>query len=231
MTLSDFIDPWDRSVHEVKVLLGIDVPGGVMPSGLAAVADVVNVPPRSESHFGLLREIGVEGAETGVLVGLDSASTDPAEVLSRDVAAMELLVRNAGSRLVQVKLCGELSRICEDRSVAAEACVDWMYAEAEGIYLVVPAGGLLHAVAEARGVPLRREILADRLYASEAKLAPGDAAGDVSAAAERIREWKATERLRLADGGEWLVEAELVSVSADSPACLDLARGLRTALG
>jgi lactam utilization protein B len=217
-------------VHEVKVLLGVDGPGGVVPTGLMSVADVVNVPPRGERHVGLLHEIGAEGAEVGVLVGLDSASIDPVEVLSRDVAAMVQAVRDAGSRLAQVKLCGALSRICEERSIAAEACVDWMYAEAEGIYLVVPAGGLLHAVAEARGVPLRREIVADRLYASEAKLASGDADEDVSATVGRIRDWKATERLRLAEGGEWLVEAELVSVSADGPGCLTLASEIRKVL-
>jgi len=53
----------------------------------------------------------------------------------------------------------------------------------------------------------------------------------VSAAVERIRDWKATERLRLAGGGEWLVEAELVSLSAETSQSLALARSLRDLLG
>jgi lactam utilization protein B len=218
-------------VHEVKALLGLDVPSGMIPVGLAACADVVSFPSAG-NHLGeLLRTVAAEGAEIGVLVGRETTSKVPVEVLSREVGAMASALREVGSRLAQVKLGGKLHRICEESSAAAEDCVDWMYAEAEGVYLVVPAGGLLHAVAEARGVPLRREIVADRLYVAEAKLAPGDADGDVSAAVERIRDWKATERLRLAGGGEWLVEAELVSLSAETSQSLALARSLRDLLG
>lgn len=230
-TLSGFIDRKERAVHEIKVLLGIDVSGGEMPSGFASVADVVSVPPRGAGIEDVLCEVVAEGAEIGVLVGLDNAETDPVEVLPREVEEIRQKLAESGGRLVQVKLCGGLFRRCEESSASAEACVDWMYAEAEGVYLVVAAGGLLHAVAEARGVPLRREILADQLYEGEAKLAPGDADGDVAAAVGRIRDWKETELMRLAGGGEWLVEAELVSVSARGPEGVALARGIREVLG
>lgn len=218
-------------MHEVKILLGIDVPSGVMPSGLASVADVVSVPPRVARVGDCLDTVEAEGAEIGVLVGLGDAGPAPVDVLQREVGAIRERLSLRGGRLAQVKLCGELFHWCEESTAAAEACVDWMYAEAEGIYLVVAAGGLLHAVAEARGVPLRREILADRLYEGEAKLAPQEAVGEVSAAVERVRDWKATELLRLAGGGAWLVEAELVSLSAETSQSLALARSLRNVLG
>lgn len=231
MILSGFIERRERAVHEIKVLLGIDVPEGVMPSGLASVADVVSVRPSGKGVDEVLCEVAAEGAEIGVLVGLESAGTDLMDVLPCEVGEIRQKLAEVGGRLAQVKLCGELFRRCEENSVAAEACVDWMYAEAEGVYLVVAAGGLLHAVAEARGVPLRREILADRLYEGEAKLAPQDVPADVAAAVERIRDWKVSELLRLAGGGEWMVEAELVSISAGEPECGALARGIREVLG
>lgn len=221
-------------MHEVKVLLGVDAPAGVLPREMMVLADVVNLPPVGKSAD-LCRALAEEGVETGVLVGLTDESGDPAGTLQREVGAMQGLLVGSGGRLAQVKLCGRLCRSCEEDSAAAEACVDWMYAGAPGVYLVVGAGGLLHAVAEARGVPLRREIVADRLYQSEARLAPTDGSGwesaEVESAVERIRAWKQTELLKLAGGGDWLVEAELVSVSADRPGSADLARGIRGVLG
>jgi lactam utilization protein B len=221
------------AVHEVKVLLGIDAPAGVVPREMLAWADTVNLPPVGESAE-VARLLAQEGLETGVLVGLADGSGDPAGILQREVGAMRVVLGGCGGRLAQVKLCGHLERSCEEDSAAAEACVDWMYAEAAGVYLVVGAGGLLHAVAEARGVPLRREIVADRVYQSEAQLAPlhgGEVTSvEVEDAVQRIRSWKQTEVLRLAGGGDWLVEAELVSLSADRPGSADLARGLRGVL-
>lgn len=202
-----------------------------MPSGMVPVADVVNVPSCGEGVGELLREVAAEGVEIGVLVGLENADTELMDALPREVGEIRQMLAGVGGRLAQVKLCGGLFRRCEESSAAAEACVDWMYAEAEGVYLVVASGGLLHAVAEARGVPLRREILADRLYEKEAKLAPRAASGDLSSAVERIRDWRATGLLRLANGGDWLVEAELVSLSASEPECSAMARGIRLALG
>jgi UPF0271 protein len=92
----------------------------------------------------------------------------------------------------------------------------------------------LHAVAEARGVPLRREIFAERGYADEARLLPRGVAGavidDPLHAARRIREWKTTGYLEVGDGKMWLVEAETVCVHADSPRSVEIARAVRDVL-
>jgi UPF0271 protein len=98
--------------------------------------------------------------------------------------------------------------------------------------LIVGAGGLLHAVAEARGVPLLREIFAERGYADEARLLPRSEAGalidDPEKVAQRIREWHATGYLMVGSGKRWLVEAETVGLHADSPQCVPIACALRT---
>jgi UPF0271 protein len=130
-----------------------------------------------------------------------------------------------------VKLHGALYHLCDERTDLAEACVDWMEAELEGVPLIVGAGGLLHAVAEARGVPLLREIFAERGYADEARLVPrGEAGALIGEAAEvgrRMEEWRATGFLAMSDGKKWLVEAETVCVHADSPGSVEVARVLR----
>jgi lactam utilization protein B len=89
-------------------------------------------------------------------------------------------------------------------------------------------------VAEARGVPLLREILAGRVYADEARLVPlgrrGAAIEDPADAVRRIEDWRKTGYLALADGRRWLVEAETIGVSADLLQGLEIARAVRGAL-
>lgn len=140
----------------------------------------------------------------------------------------------AGGHIGHVKLHGALYHLCDERTDLAEACVDWMEAELEGVPLIVGAGGLLHAVAEARGVPLLREIFAERAYADEARLLargqPGSLIADPLEAAERIRAWKATGHLTVGSGKPWLVEAETVCVHGDSPGSVEVARAVRAAL-
>jgi UPF0271 protein len=96
---------------------------------------------------------------------------------------------------------------------------------------VVGAGGLLHAVAEARGVPLLREIFAERIYATEAKLAergtPGAVLESVAEVAERMTHWRQTGCLNLSDGRSWLVEAETICVHADTPGSPAIVRAVR----
>jgi UPF0271 protein len=93
---------------------------------------------------------------------------------------------------------------------------------------------LLHAVAEARGVPLMREIFAGRGYADEARFIPRGEAGalieDPGVAAQWISAWRATGYLPIGAGKKWLVEAEAICVPADSPESVELARRLREVL-
>jgi UPF0271 protein len=109
-----------------------------------------------------------------------------------------------------------------------------MESELEGVPLIVGAGGLLHAVAEARGVPLMREIFAARGYADEAHVCPrGDQGGridDPARVVERISSWKTSGYLPVGAGKKWLVEAETICVPADSPESVELARRLREVL-
>jgi UPF0271 protein len=152
-------------------------------------------------------------------------------LMSGQIADLQRVLGAAGAKLGHVKLHGALYHLCDERTDLAEACVDWMESELEGIPLIVGAGGLLHAVAEARGVPLLREIFAERGYAGEARLLPRGQAGalidDPEEAVRRMRHWQATGYLTAASGQQWLVEAETVCLHADSPHSVPMARALR----
>lgn len=185
-----------------------------------------------------LMQVGaLAGPADGVDAGSGTRKFGPREVVSFLEEAASSLQRAADGEaglVGHVKLRGVLREACDERTDLAEACVDWMEAELEGIPLIVGAGGLLHAVAEARGVPLLREICAGRGYADEARFIPRGEAGalieDPDEAAQRISAWRATGYLSAGGGKQWLVEAETVCVPADSPRSVEIARAVRGAL-
>ena len=229
-------------VREMQVLLNGDLHGDADASAvseLLAAVDLINVAGDETN----LRGVVAQGLDCGVTIGAlltigDTREVSPAGLtvlMSGQIAAVERALAESGARLGHVKLHGALRLLCDERSDLAEACVDWMELEREGIPLIVGAGGLLHAVAEARGVPLLREILAGRAYADEAHLVPhgqpGAVIDDPDDAARRIEDWRKSGYLALADGRRWLVEAETIGVSADSRQSAEIARAVRQVLG
>jgi len=184
------------------------------------------------------REALVRGRQTGALVGwvggVDVSARELTELMSEGIGHLRRLLKEAGGTVEHIKLHEALAYLCDQRTDLAEACVDWMESELEGVPLIVGAGGLLHAVAEARGVPLMREIFAGRGYADEANLLPrGEEDGridDPARVVERISAWKTSGYLPVGAGKKWLVEAEAICVPADSPESVELARRVREVL-
>lgn len=237
----------------MKILLNCDLGEGEPDGTTGALLDSVDLANIAcGGHAGdgetmrkVVRQALARGVETGAHPGLPdresfgrvAAEVSPAglvEMMAVQIRELRSAIRAEGGRLNHVKLHGALYHLCDQRNELAEACVDWMQEEMEGVALIVGAGGLLHAVAEARGVPLLREIFAERGYAGEARLVPRGQAGDViddpTAVAERIKVWCETGYLSLGNGGQWLVEAETVCVHSDSPGSVALARAVRDAL-
>ena len=225
----------------MQVLLNGDLCGDADASAaseLLATVDLINVAGDETNLRGVIAEALDRGVTIGALLTLrDTKEVSPAGLtglMSGQIAAVERALAESGVHLGHVKLHGALRLLCDERSDLAEACVDWMELEREGVPLIVGAGGLLHAVAEARGVPLLREILAGRVYADEARLVrlgqPGAVIEDPADAVRRIEDWRKTGYLTLADGRRWLVEAETIGVSADLLQGLEIARAVRGAL-
>lgn len=237
----------------MKILLNCDLGEGEPEATTGALLDCVDLANIAcGGHAGdggtmrsVVRQALARGVQTGAHPGLPdregfgrvAAEVSPAGLVGMmavQIGELRGAIRAEGGRLNHVKLHGALYHLCDQRDELAEACVDWMQAELEGVALIVGAGGLLHAVAEARGVPLLREIFAERGYAGEARVVPRGHAGDViddpSAVAQRIKFWRATGFLPLDNGSQWLVEAETVCVHSDSPGSVALARAVREAL-
>jgi UPF0271 protein len=238
----------------MKVLLNCDLgegEPGKITAELLALVDLANIACGGHAgDEGTMRRAVRAALEAGVQAGAHPGWPDrenfgrgAAEVsapaftrlLSDQIGTLEKVIKAEGGLLGHVKLHGALYHLCDERTDLAEACVDWMESELEGVPLIVGAGGLLHAVAEARGVPLLREIFAERGYADEARLVPrgeaGALIGDAAEVGRRIGVWRETGFLEVRGGKKWLVEAETVCVHADSPGSVEVARVVRGVLG
>ncbi len=237
----------------MKVLLNCDLGEGEAAettTALLALVDLANVAcgghaGDEETMRRVVREAVERGVQTGAHPGwvdrenfgraaVEVSAGELTRLLREQVRALQRVAAGEGGRVGHVKLHGVLYHLCDERTDLAEACVDWMESELEGVPLIVGAGGLLHAVGEARGVPLLREIFAERGYADEARLLPRGAAGalidDPLRVAGRIRDWQTSGYLEIGGGKKWLVEAETVGVHADSPGSVGMARAVREVL-
>ena len=238
----------------MKVLLNCDLGEGeaaATTTALLALVDLANVAcgghaGDEETMRRVVREAVGRGVQTGAHPGwvdrenfgraaVEVSAGELTRLLREQVRALQRVAAGEGGRVGHVKLHGVLYHLCDERTDLAEACVDWMESELEGVPLIVGAGGLLHAVGEARGLPLLREIFAERGYADEARLLPRGAAGalldDPLRVAGRIRDWQTSGYLEIGGGKKWLVEAETVGVHADSPGSVGMVRAVREALG
>lgn len=236
-----------------KVLLNCDLgegEAGATTAQLLELVDLANIACGGHAGDGETMRSAVRlalerGVRTGAHPGwpdrenfgraaVEVNARDMTRLLGEQVGALRRVAAAEGAVVGHVKLHGALYHLCEERGDLAEACVDWMESDLEGVPLVAAAGGLLHAVAEARGVPVLREIFAERGYADEARLLPrgeeGAVIGDPAVVARRISEWQATGRLEVGNGKKWLVEAETVCVHADSPASTEIARAVGAVL-
>jgi UPF0271 protein len=232
----------------MKVLLNCDFGLGETPEtatallGLVDLANLAYGDRNKQCDDALARlasEVLAQGRQTGALVGgggeAELSARELTERMAEGIGHLQLLLKEGGGTLGHVKMHEALACLCDQRTDLAEACVDWMESELEGVPLIVRAGGLLHAVAEARGVPLMREIFAARSYDDEANVLPcGNQAAridDPARVVERISDWKASGYLPVGAGKKWLVEAETVCVAADFPESVAVARGVREVLG
>ena len=238
----------------MKVLLNCDLGEGEPAETTAALLEVIDLANiacgghagDAESMQRVVRAARARGVQTGAHPGWpdrenfgratpEVGAGDLTVLLEGQVGDFRRAAAAEGAAVGHVKLHGALYHLCDERADLAEACVDWMESELEGVPLIVGAGGLLHAVAEARGVPLLREIFAERGYAGEARLRPrgepGALIGDAATVARRIAAWKASGYLEVGTGQPWLVEAETVCVHADSPSSVEVVRAVRSVLG
>ena len=197
---------------------------------------------------GILRTLGAAkasgvavGAHVGYrdLVGFGRRTMDPtsAELVGDvvyQIGALQGLAKAAGTEVSYVKPHGALyNTIAEDRRQAADV-IAAIKAIDPSLPLVALAGAPIVDWAREAGLVVVPEAFADRAYTAQGRLVSrrecGSVLKDPQAVAERMLRLVMDGIVKAIDGTPTRIEAGSICVHGDSPAAVDMARAVRTAL-
>jgi 5-oxoprolinase (ATP-hydrolysing) subunit A len=197
----------------------------------------------------IMRRVTRGAVERGVSIGAHVAYRDlagfgrrflavaPAE-LTADVlyqlGALDAFARLAGDRVRYVKPHGALYNAIVRHEEQAAAVVDAVVAYDPTLPIVgMPGSAVLRRAREA-GLPVVREVFADRGYAPDGSLVPRGTPGavlhDPAVVAERALRLVTEGVVVAADGSEVRVEADSVCVHSDTPGAVSLLAEVRRTL-
>jgi len=159
---------------------------------------------------------------------------DIERMIAYQIGALQATAALAGHKVTHVKAHGALSNIaCVERGLADAIGRAVKAVDPRLIFVVMPATELERA-GETLGLPLAREIFADRTYDDSGNLTsrktPGAVIHDASVAAKRVVEMVADGALRSVSGKRIPVAIDTICVHGDNPAAVELARAVRVAL-
>lgn len=193
----------------------------------------------------ILREAVRRGVAVGAhvgyrdLVGFGRRSMEPSDAeLTADtiyqIGALQGLAQAAGTRVTYVKPHGALYNTMARDSRQAGAIIAAIKAIDPSLVLMALAGAPVVEQAREAGLAVVCEAFADRAYKPDGSLVSRTEAGavlhDADLIAERMVQLAAEGRIRTIDGTEITIEAHSICVHGDTPAAVDIARGLRDAL-
>ncbi|MEH3120016.1 MAG: 5-oxoprolinase subunit PxpA [Methylorubrum populi] len=158
--------------------------------------------------------------------------------IERDVAyqigALQACAALAGARLTHVKAHGALANLSNEDEAVAEALARAVAGVDRGLALMVMPGLPAERAGARAGLPLVREIYADRAYAEDGTLSPRSAPGavihDAQDAAERVARMVGEGAVFTPGGRRIPAAIDTVCVHGDNPAALAMARAVRAGL-
>ena len=165
---------------------------------------------------------------------MDVTPDDLEALLIYQISALAGMARADAWPIRHVKPHGALSnQACADRAIA-ETVVRAIMACDPGLILLAPACSTLAAAGMAAGLPTAIEIFADRRYAADGQLLPRNQPGAVihapREAVAHVRSLLAAGGLVSADGRSLPSPIHSICVHGDSPAAIEMANQLRSAL-
>jgi UPF0271 protein len=140
----------------------------------------------------------------------------------------------AGHKVTHVKAHGALSNVaCED-DMTANAIAAAIKAVDPNLIFVVLANSKLVAAGEAANLPMVHEVFADRAYEDDGSLVsrrkPGAVLHDAREIADRVVRMVQDGAVVSVTGKVIKMRTDTVCIHGDTPAAVDIARGVRQAL-
>jgi UPF0271 protein len=150
------------------------------------------------------------------------------------VGALQAFASAAGGRVRHVKAHGAMAHAVDQNSELAQAFSRSVQGADPDLILLVMPGGELERAAQAAGVPVAREVFADRGYDERGKLllrgTPGALIQDPAEAAERALRMVGEQALFPAGGGRLPTRVDSVCVHGDTPGAVRVAEAVRARL-
>ncbi|WP_280253707.1 LamB/YcsF family protein [Nocardia abscessus] len=150
------------------------------------------------------------------------------------IGGLGAFAKAAGDRVRYVKPHGALYHSAARDRKLADAVLAAMVEYDPGLALLGPAGTQLEAAAQAAGVRFVGEGFADRAYTPDGSLAargtPGAVLGPQEAVAQAVSIAESGAAWAADGSGEVAVRAASICVHGDSPAAVEMARSIRSAL-
>jgi 5-oxoprolinase (ATP-hydrolysing) subunit A len=161
----------------------------------------------------------------------------PAEIermVAYQIGAMQAVASLAGHKVTYVKAHGSLNNMAnEDESLALAIARAIKGVDASLVNVCMP-GLLMEKASDRIGVPVAREIFADRTYEDDGTLTsrkkPGAVLHDPEAASERVLRMVQDKAVVATSGRRIPVEIDTICVHGDEPSAVAMARAVRAKL-
>ena len=150
------------------------------------------------------------------------------------VGALGAIATAAGAHVAHVKLHGALANMASEDDELAKVCLSAISAFDSKLAVFAMVSTALDRVGHHLGMPVVREVFADRSYNADGTLVsrdhPDAMIHDAEFAADRVLEMIIERRVTALDGTSLVVEPQSVCVHGDHSASVEMAATIRTRL-
>jgi UPF0271 protein len=154
--------------------------------------------------------------------------------IAYQIGAAAAMAALADHKITHVKVHGALGNLAEENAETAQAFVDAVTAVDRGLKLFVIGGSILDQVASGQGLPVVREIYADRAYLDTGQLKPrklpGSVIHDAETAGKRVLAMMQEGAIIAESGKRIPLQIDSVCVHGDTPNAVSIASAVRRTL-
>jgi UPF0271 protein len=159
---------------------------------------------------------------------------DIERMIAYQIGALQAVAALAGTRVTFVKAHGTLNTMANEDEDLALAIARGIKGVDRGLVNVCMPGLAMERMSERIGLPVAREVFADRTYEDNGNLTsrkkPGSVLHDAEAAAERVVRMVQDGAITTVTGKRIPVQIDTICVHGDEPTAVAMARTVRAAL-
>jgi UPF0271 protein len=155
-------------------------------------------------------------------------------MVAYQIGAMQAMATMAGHKITHVKAHGALGNLINEEDDFAMAVGRAIKAIDARLFYIIMPGRNTERAADKLGLPVAREIFADRTYDDNGQLTsrkkPGAVIHDAAFAAKRVLQILQDRALTTVNGKRLPVEIDTICVHGDTPTAVAMAREVRASL-